>query len=705
MEVQHLLTAEFIKVKPNTTARETLSLFLEHQQDLACVMEENKLIGIVTKYSLYRLLLKNDSLDTEINSVIIKDVVVLQKNESVYEAKNILVKHRIGHAVVLNTENEVVGVMTKSDLINGLIKRSENLVHRLKSLMNHLQESVIAVDLQLKITSINNKAMTLFNVTEDEILHQPVSDVFPDLAQELKQTINTREGIDSKRIDLHNTTTFSSFFPINEWGKVNGAMVVLKDVTDFEKIATELESTKRIEKILDSALEAAYDAVVITDNDGNVTKANATFLTLFGYPTIEDILGKSINRLTPALPIQQTPSATHRPDAKLIEINERKAIFNQMPIIQNNKKIGDIYKIIYEQLDVWKDLLQHMDRLESELSFYRRELKRISAKSDPFFSFVSKSDKIKHIKKEAHIAAKSFANVLLTGESGTGKELIADGIHRASGRTGAFIKINCAAFPENLLESEFFGYADGAFTGARKGGKPGKFELAHRGTLFLDEIGDMPQSLQAKLLRVLQEKEFERIGDTETIKVDVRIITATNKDLLKLVQEGHFREDLYYRVHVINLHLPPLRERPDDIPILVEHFLQKLKMKTDKDVVGLMPEAIQKLQSYHWPGNVRQLENIIERSFHFTNDRWIDSQSILLDSDWNEGNSLNFESQLTTVGNRQSILDEADKNMLLQALEHSNGNRTAAAKLLGISRSTLYQKLKKYDIQSREKWY
>ncbi|WP_075980733.1 sigma-54 interaction domain-containing protein [Bacillus massilinigeriensis] len=304
--------------------------------------------------------------------------------------------------------------------------------------------------------------------------------------------------------------------------------------------------------------------------------------------------------------------------SEIISIKNKKCIVSQVPIYQNDKKVAIIYKIIYKQLDTWKDLLVHMEQLENEISFFKGELSKVSGKSDPFCHIVTTNKSMENLKQEAIIAAKSFSNILITGESGTGKELIAQGIHNVSGRKGAFIKVNCAAIPPDLLESEFFGYADGAFTGAKKGGKPGKFQLADNGTLFLDEIGDMPLALQAKLLRVLQEQEFEKIGDTKTTKVNVRIISATNKDLNKLMAQGKFREDLYYRIHVIQLNIPPLRNRLDDIPILCSYFVRKFNNKTKKHVQGVSPAVIQFFQKYHWPGNVRQLENVLERSFHFS---------------------------------------------------------------------------------------
>ncbi|PTX61876.1 PAS modulated Fis family sigma54 specific transcriptional regulator [Melghirimyces profundicolus] len=704
MQVRHLMTTDYVQIQKDGTAREVLEQFLSKRQDLACIMDNGNFIGIVTKYALYRLLLKSHSIDTNIHDVMIREVVTVNENESVYFARELLLKEQVGHAVVVNSKGQVTGVMAKSDLIRGLTIETNNLVHRLKTLMNHLQESVLSVDLDLKVTSINASALDYLELKEDEITDKKITGCFPDLANDLNQCIHTEKSR-LKRIKLASKTAIASFTPIKEWNSITGAMVVLKDVTAYETVAKELETTKRMEKILDSALKLAYDGVVITDHSGKVTKVNQGFLALYGFQSQDEVIGRPIDSVAPEFPSKKTVHSNEPFEGQLMDINGNKAILTQMPIIQNGKRIGEIFKVLYQQLEVWKDLFRHMEKLENEISYYRSELSKVSYQNDSFAQIISKSKRIDTLKKEAYIAAQTFSNVLITGESGTGKELFADAIHQTSGRPGAFVKVNCAAIPENLLESEFFGYAEGAFTGAKKGGKPGKFELADCGTLFLDEIGDMPLSLQAKLLRVLQEREFEQIGDIKTRKVDVRIVAATNKDLQQFIQEGKFREDLYYRIHVIHLRIPPLRERPEDIPLLCSFFLEKFKSRIPKTISGLTREAIEKLQAYEWPGNVRQLENVLERAFHFTSGKWMEAEHIIL-----EPTATVFESGNASVTNaisanrsqplnRKQLINETEKYALIQALSKAGGNRTKAAKILGISRSTLYQKLNKYQIK------
>jgi transcriptional regulator with PAS, ATPase and Fis domain len=295
------------------------------------------------------------------------------------------------------------------------------------------------------------------------------------------------------------------------------------------------------------------------------------------------------------------------------------------------------------------------------------------------------------LKKSGAKAAKGRSTVLIRGESGTGKELFAHAIHNSSARsTGKFIVVNCAAIPEDLLESEFFGYEDGAFTGARPKGKLGKFDLANGGTLFLDEIGDMSLGLQAKLLRVLQEREFYRVGGTVKIKVDVRIIAATNRNLEEMVKDGFFREDLYYRLNVISLNVPPLRNRPYDIDHLFGQFMIEFNQVLGTSISGMEARAREALLDYDWPGNVRELRNVMERAMTFSETgkiKYEDLPDYLLKQVPNKEAVLNM-----------SLFENAELEAIKKALVQVHGNKVQAARLLGISRSGLYEKIKKYKL-------
>lgn len=329
-----------------------------------------------------------------------------------------------------------------------------------------------------------------------------------------------------------------------------------------------------------------------------------------------------------------------------------------------------------------------------------REVLRLRQEIEQTYEFaniIGKSRVMQTLFTQMQRVAQSAANVLITGESGTGKELVAKAIHYHSDRKqGPFVAVNCGAIPEELLESELFGYERGAFTGAQRE-KVGLFEAADQGSLFLDEISEMPAALQVKLLRAIQEKEIRRVGATQTRRVDVRIIAATHRDLLAEVKEGRFREDLYYRLHVLPLHVPPLRERPEDIPLLANHFLKKFAEVNGKPVQGISEPALKILMEYSWPGNVRELENVMERAVI------LGRFEVITPADLPEVLVAHQPEYvlLDRGGRRRMTLEELEREYILQVLEEVKGNKQQAAERLGIDRKTLYRRLEQYQASPR----
>ena len=342
-----------------------------------------------------------------------------------------------------------------------------------------------------------------------------------------------------------------------------------------------------------------------------------------------------------------------------------------------------------DELRITLDTALRMRRLEKE----NQELRTVVNDRYRFDSIVGTSEKLRELLDMAGRVAASEASVLITGESGTGKELLARGIHFNSSRAeGPFVAVNCAAIPENLIESELFGHVKGAFTGAVRD-REGKFELAAGGTLFLDEIGDLRIDMQAKILRALQERQVDRVGGRHPLSVDVRIIAATNKDVELAVKEGAFREDLYYRLSVITLHLPPLRERREDVAVLADHFLKKFNPDT---AVRIAPDAATALSSYGWPGNVRELENVIQRATVLKRGETITAQDL---PDKLKKEKMNVESIILNLPEDGISLEELEKSLIVKALEKQKGNQTRAAEYLGITRPTLIYRMEKYGIK------
>ncbi len=315
-----------------------------------------------------------------------------------------------------------------------------------------------------------------------------------------------------------------------------------------------------------------------------------------------------------------------------------------------------------------------------------------------FANIIGTSGPMQDIYKLIDKASKSNSNVVVYGDSGTGKELVAHAVHYNSNRAEKpFVAVSCGAIPETLLESELFGYVKGAFTGANAD-KKGQFELANGGTLFLDEIGDVPASIQVKLLRVLQEREFIRVGGAKPIKIDIRLISATNKDLYKEVEAGNFRQDLFYRLHVVPINLPALHDRKDDIPLLAEHFLAKYCKENDKDIKGFTPEVMDQMMAYNWPGNVRELENIVQRIVTFEENEMATTESLPV----NFRQQVEYHERLYKDGveNLEELVDNVEKQHIIRVLRKTGGRRAETASRLGIDRRTLYGKIKKYRVKT-----
>jgi len=345
-----------------------------------------------------------------------------------------------------------------------------------------------------------------------------------------------------------------------------------------------------------------------------------------------------------------------------------------------------------------RDELRHV--IEKALSTEARNTRRLQEEGSGRFRFIGRTPAMRELYSLIEKVAPSPTTVLVSGESGTGKELVARALHNNSDRaSGPFIQINCGAIPENLFEAELFGYEKGAFTGA-VASKPGRFELAHEGTLFLDEVGELPRDMQVKLLRALQERRIERVGGIRSTDVDVRVIAATNIDLLEAVQQGRFREDVYYRLNVIPIHLPPLRERTEDIPLLVEHFLDKFNQRLAKTVRWVSPEALAALLEYTWPGNIRELENLMERSVLL-----VEGDTIgLLDMPGLQGTGSTLASpeDLDGMGLKEYVrvhTTKLERARIRRVLKAEDGNVTRAARRLGISRKSLQTKMKDYGLR------
>lgn len=446
------------------------------------------------------------------------------------------------------------------------------------------------------------------------------------------------------------------------------------------------------DKIIEAIVENPNYCIVAVDAEGYVTFLSKTYCE-FLETTLEESLGKHVTEVIENTRMHIVVKTGKEEIADLQYIRGNYMIASRIPVWVEGKVIGAVGFVLYRDTKEWQEMNSHIRALLQQLEHFRKQLRVKHGITYTIHDIVGNSREIQLLKEKIKKIAPSDVSVLIRGESGTGKELFAHSIHHLSDRSNKpFVSINCASIPEHLLESELFGYEEGAFTGAKKGGKPGKFQLAHGGTLFLDEIGDMPLSAQVKILRVLQEGEVQPVGSTETQKVDVRIIAATNQPLEKLIEENKFRKDLFYRINVVQLTVPPLRERRKDIRILAKYFLHKVSVRVGKRVVDLDEEVIEKFLQYSWPGNIRELENLIEATVHLTNKERIGLKDMPDYFSFDDG-----EEEYS--GTLKEVVEKAEKQAILQALRKTNGDKLEAAKLLGIGKSSFYEKMKKYEVE------
>jgi len=453
-------------------------------------------------------------------------------------------------------------------------------------------------------------------------------------------------------------------------------------------------NTKDMEQTLQTIFDIVYLGLVIVDKKGIITSINeklASFLNI----SVSDAIDKHITEIMEHSNLHEVARTGKTRIDGIQIIKNQKMIVSYAPIInEQGESVGAVQKVCFQSETEIRELLRRLRLLEGKVDHYKKELEKSNSGRYTLDNILSWNDIFNGLKVTAHRAALGNATILIIGESGTGKELFAHAIHNASlRRSEPFIKINCAAIPDNLLESELFGYDDGAFSGAKKGGKPGKFELADKGTLFLDEIGDMPLGMQAKLLRVLQDKVIERVGGIVSKNVDVRIIAATNKNLHQLVLEGKFREDLYYRIKVITIEIPPLRDRKEDVLPLAQAFMEKYGASLGIPDKRFSPEAVKIVTEYPWPGNVRELENCIERIMNLHVGSIVEANQLPSDL---FAKDIDIHSLFNEDDYRGSILIQ-EKRIVETALIKCKGNKTKAAQMLGISRSTFYEKLKMLD--------
>ena len=446
---------------------------------------------------------------------------------------------------------------------------------------------------------------------------------------------------------------------------------------------------------LNMALDNIEFGTLVVDAEGIVTFYSKSYERFLGIPRAQ-VLGRHVAEVIENTRMHVVLQTGEPEIGWKHTIKGQNMVVQRVPIRDEvGRIVGAVGQVMFRDVAEITELAQKLNLLESKLEHYERELEHLRSSKYTFDHIIGTSHAIEEAKRMAMRAADGSSTVLLLGESGVGKELFAHAIHHASPRRSrAFVRVNCSSIPRELMESELFGYAAGAFTGAGRRGKPGKFELANQGSIFFDEIGEMPLDMQAKLLRVLQEKEVERVGGTKTMGVDFRLIAATNADPEVLVKEGRLRRDVFYRLNVVPIRIPALRERREDIAAISWHLLARLREEQGIRPLGLSVEVLELFQRYDWPGNIRELMNVLERASYAAEGSQIEIEHLPLFMHEARGGRARDRRR----SNLREALKEAERDALLQALTMAKGNKVKAAKLLGIHRTGLYQRLVRLNL-------
>lgn len=637
-------------------------------------------------------------------------------------------KVKKGEEIYLVTEGEQAEEASKEmkQFLEGDFNISQSELNQVDTLLqdnvitaenvySNIESGLLVVDNQHTIIIYNTEAERLFGIPAREVLGRKVTEVFPD--SRLPEVVDTKEPILGYTREIGKSTIVVNTTPIIENDEIKGAISTFEDVSRLVQISWEFEEVKELKERYLQILEAVQDGICVFDREGTVTYINGSYNEITGENISE---GDNIHEISPN---GSRMRVLEKGQKIMGEISQKKngksVVANIVPIIVNQQITGGIS--VVKNLSEIEELIDRISHLSAKTEYLEEELHRRKKLNPAFNRIVGVSNKLYDAMKLAAKTADNNFNVLIRGESGTGKELIAEAIHYSSERaTQPFIRVNCAAIPENLLESEMFGHVKGAYTGAIKT-KIGKFELADKGTIFLDEIGELDKSMQAKMLRVIQKKEFQRVGDDRTITVDARIIAATNRNLEELVENGEFREDLYYRLNVIPIWLPPLRERREDIPVLSEYFLNKIAEELGCEPKQLSGEAMDALIHYSWPGNIRELENVMERiniladdrevqkkdlphyiseNYHTAVNDEVPSEAVTENGLYDAGLSLGKTSAEEIVTGNDEIMpwEYYEREIIRKALK-KYGSYNAAGKALGLTHKTVAAKARKYHIE------
>ncbi|PEA83928.1 Fis family transcriptional regulator [Bacillus pseudomycoides] len=659
-------------------------LFLKREDQLFAYVHVKELLSRSKRLTTKMLLSNAVSLDT---------ICHLSKNISLTALFQII---GAPIAIVKNERGELTGYIRREDVFAELFKQENKSVDLLKIILTSIPMGIFVVDREKKIVNCNESGLKMIKSTPEKVMNAPAEQIFN--GEHINNVFATGKTILNQLQITNEMGVLVDYSPIPSFDqRIEGMVIIVQDLPMVEDMAMEIEYIKDLNKDLHAILSSIYDEILVVNHKGELIRYSETVINDFWGRDLKDLLGKNLLDLEKKGLFSPSVTRLVLEQKKKVSIVQetksgRKILAVGNPVFNEN---GELHRIIIASRDITEAtrLKTELHEIKKISEQYKKELDSFKNKDRFLKKLIYCSPKMEQIITQAKKIADFSSNVLITGESGVGKEVIAQAIHQLGNRSSKpFLKLNCGAIPETLLESELFGYTKGAFTGADKNGKEGYFKRADQGILFLDEIGEMPLHLQVKLLRVLQEQEVIPIGSTIPTKINVQIIAATNKRLEKMVEAGTFREDLFYRLNVIPLQVPPLRERMEDVPLLAFHFLQELNEKYNKNY-HLTPDALNLLEFYSWPGNVRELQNMIERLVVSADDSVIDAEFV--SKFLNPGYDFKKSKPvITRVLPLQEALHSVEEQLILLAMKQYK-TTTKAAKALGISQSSVSRKYQK----------
>ena len=649
--------------------------------------QQQKYVGSVTKDSLLEALYSGLSINDSIETCQIHNFPCCLPEEDLT-----MISDSVYGTVVVNEQRHVLGIVSPSDLTKGVYSGGSKFLERICCMFDVAYNGILVVDEHKIIILANRVVADIVGVAVNKLVGRLVTDVIPNSL--LPKVLKSGQELYGQKIVINNIPVVANYSPLGEAGVVRNAICVFQDLTSIEHLYNELNSAKQLFGELEAIINSSYDGIFITDGNGVVLRLNAAYERITGIKA-KEVVGMLMDHLVnegvfdQSVTLQVMEKRQTNTITQTIKRTNKRILVTGNPVFDEE---GNLSRIVTNVRDITElnCLQSQLQKTKEQTLKYKTELNHLRSMQIKDTGIIFDSEIMARVIQLAMKVAHVDTTVLITGESGTGKELIAKLIHeQGRGINQSFIKINCAAIPEQLLESELFGYTGGAFTGAKKEGKPGLFELAHNGTLFLDEVGEMPLLLQAKLLRAIQEKEIVRVGSTKPIEVNVKIITATNRNLEKMVKNGTFREDLYYRLMVVPIQIPPLRERKEDIPLLVKYIVDKLNERFAFNH-RISSHLIDKLSEYSWPGNVRELENVIERMMITSSE---DELSVNLLPE-----TIRQQGILPKKGTKLKEAVTQTEIYVLQETYKEYQSWQKVAEILGVDRTTIFRKATKYGL-------